>query len=150
MNYMYLFPDTYCLSSVSVLHGERMCSRYLISLSVRSTGNTGRLSDRIISPDEGVWRAAPALSCPVDHVVSRWAGNTGGVVLDGAQGAVAALRGNPSDHIGDVDGVDLCYVAAVLSLLVEAKTHLVMPVAKFIIISGVLKGPISYKTILKQ
>lgn len=99
---------------------ERISS-YLVCLCVWSALNTSHLSHRLIGPDEGVWRAAPTHSCPVDHVVSRWAGNTGGASLGGAQGAAATLWGHASEQVGDVDGVDLCNISTVSPLLMEEK-----------------------------
>lgn len=90
---------------------------YLISLCVRSTWETGVHSDGLLGPDDGVRQAALTLSCPVDHVVSRRAGDTGGAVLGQIEGTVATPRSHTSDHVGDVDGVDLRNVTAVLSPL---------------------------------
>lgn len=98
-----------------------MSSRYLVSLRVGSARHAGRLSDGILGPDDAVWPAALALPRPAHHVVSRRAGNASRVAPGRAQGAAAALRGHASDHVGDVDGVDLCHVAAVPSHLARVK-----------------------------
>lgn len=90
---------------------------HLIALCVRSTGDTGVHADRLIGPDDGVQRAAVTRSCPVDHVVSRWAGDAGGAVLSGIDGTAPTLRGHTSDHVGDVDGVDPRNITAVFSPL---------------------------------
>lgn len=90
---------------------------HLISLCVGSTWNTGVHSDGLVGPDDGVRRAALTRSCPIDHVVSRRAGDTGGAVLGQFEGAAATLRRHASDHVGDVDGVDLRNVTAVFSPL---------------------------------
>lgn len=82
----------------------------------------------MIGPDEGVRRAALTHSCPTDHVVSGWAGDTGGASVSGAGGAqrtAAALRGHTPDHIGDVDGEDLRRIRAVFPLLSEEKHNVV-------------------------
>lgn len=94
---------------------------HLVSLCVRSTWDAGVHSDGLIGPDDGVRRAALTRSCPVDHVVSRRAGYTGGAVLGQIEGAAATLRGHTSDHVGDVDGVDLGNVTAVFSPLRGSK-----------------------------
>ena len=91
---------------------------HLVAPCVWTTADTGVLSERLLSPDDSVCRASLAEPCPVDHVVSRWAGDTG---LVGPQGAAATLWGHTSDHVGDVDGVDLCNVSTVLPLLREQK-----------------------------
>lgn len=90
---------------------------HLVSLCVRSTRDTGFHADGLISPDDGVRRAALTHSCLVDHVVSRRAGDTGGAVLGQIEGTAATLRSHTSDHVGDVDGVDLRKVTAVFSPL---------------------------------
>ncbi len=112
----------YALTELILVKGH--CSHYLVPLCVWSTTNTSSLSGRLISPDEGVWRAALTVSLPVDHVVSRWAGNTGGTGLRRVQGTAATLRGHTSNHIGDEDVVDLCKVCAVSPCLCEDK-HMV-------------------------
>lgn len=97
-----------------------MSSRYLVSLRVGSARHAGRLSG-ILGPDDAVWPAALALPRPAHHVVSRRAGNASRVAPGRAQGAAATLRGHASNHVGDVDGVDLCHVAAVPSHLAGVK-----------------------------
>lgn len=101
-------------------------SSYFVSSRVRSTLNTSVLSSRMLGPDEGVWRAALTLSRLIDHVVSRWAGNAGGADLGRAECTATTLRGYTSNHIGDVDGVDLCNIGAVLPFL-KKKKHKVCP-----------------------
>lgn len=97
------------------------CSHYLVSVCVRSTLNTSSLSNRMLGFDEGVWWAALTLSCPVDHVVSQWTGNTGGVILTRAHGTAATLWGHTSNYIGDVDWVNLNNISTVLPLLRDKK-----------------------------
>lgn len=92
---------------------------HLVCRCVWPTPNTSSFPNWLISPNEGVWRALLTRSCPVDHVVSRWAENTGRAGLNRRQSTAATLRGHASDGVGDDDGVDLCSICAVVPLLRE-------------------------------
>lgn len=92
---------------------------HLVCLCVWPTPNTSSFPNWLTSPNEGVWRALLTRSCPIDHVVSRWAENTGRAGLNRRQSTAATLRGHASDGVGDDDGVDLCNICAVVPLLRE-------------------------------
>lgn len=92
---------------------------HLVCRCAWPTPNTSSFPNWLISPNEGVWRALLTRSCPVDHVVSRWAENTGRPGLNRRQSTAATLRGHASDGVGDDDGVDLCNICAVVPLLRE-------------------------------
>lgn len=83
--------------------------------------NTSLFTNWLLGSDESVGRAFLTHSCPIDHVVSRWTGDAGRASLGRAQGAVSTLWGDTSDHVGDVDGIDLCHVSTVFPLLREEK-----------------------------
>lgn len=106
---------------VHVFRVSKDFSPHLVCLSVWSTVNTSLLTDWLLGSDESVGRASLTRSCPIDHVVSRWTGDAGRASLGRAQGTVSTLWGDTSDHIGDVDGIDLCHVSTVFPLLREDK-----------------------------